>query len=114
MKVELHWPDKVTATQFSKDFLQKMLNPLRLPATRRKRNRLAVAYFRYGRNDRSAGETKKWIFRAYAEIDAYVNNGNSEHLVNAANYLMCERINPEHKGHHFKVVNNRSVTRGKC
>lgn len=100
MKVALHWSNKVPVTQFSREFLQNMLN------------RVALGYYRYGRQDRKGGEPKLWVDRALREIYAYVDTGNAEHLINTANYMMCEWINPEHRKHHFRKEVG-SVTRGK-
>lgn len=95
-----HWPSKVPREQYSADFVQKMLN------------RVAVGYFRYGLQTRVRGAPRKWMKRARMEIKEYRLTGNGEHLVNAANYMMCEWIAPEHPKHHFKHE-PKSATRGK-
>lgn len=89
-EVKLQWPDRVEPVQFNKLFLQRMLN------------NVAIGRYRYGLNDRKSGTPRQWIKRARAELRAYTRSGNWEHLVNAANYLMCETISPEHRKHHFK------------
>lgn len=98
--VTLRWPSKVPREQYSVDFLQKMLN------------RVAFGYYRYGSQVREGGVPKQWVKRATLEIKAYKRTGNSEHLINAANYMMCECISPEHPKHHFKHE-SVSATRGK-
>lgn len=99
-KVTFNWPSKVPRSQYSAEFIQKMLN------------RVASGFFRYGSQTRTQGEPKQWIKRARLELKAYEKTGNAEHLVNVSNYMMCEWISPEHPKHHFKHE-TISATRGR-
>lgn len=71
-------------------------------------NRLMVGSFRYdkGKPIRRA----KYLTRLVLEIGSYMNSGNQEHLVNAANYCFLECEAPEHPNSHYSA-NSHSATR---
>jgi hypothetical protein len=73
-------------------------------------NRLIMGGYRYdkGKPLRRA----KYLTRLVAEIEEYKLTGNTEHLINAANYCWLESEKPEHPNSHFKHE-SKSVTRGK-
>lgn len=94
MKLELEWPKSVPKNQFSQEFLQGMLN------------RVAVGYLRYGEN--SAKRTSKNAVqklsvdaRVYRVLSKYLKTGNTEFLMDVANYAMLEFMDPVHKEAHF-------------
>jgi hypothetical protein len=100
MKVTLEWPEGVAGRgSFNKRFLQMMLN------------RLVVGHIRYGSPKRAEGPPKEYLKRGEAEIREYKGTGNKEYLINAANYMMLEFMEPSHPGaHHNREVG--SSTRG--
>jgi hypothetical protein len=71
-------------------------------------NRLIVGMYRYDKGRPIS--RAKYLQRLKAEIKAYEESGNQEHLVNAANYAFLEMLAPEHPEAHFKDV-DFSVTR---
>jgi hypothetical protein len=102
MKVELWWSDKCPrdVKPFAQ-FFQKQLN------------RLVVGYFRYeAKGAPASSEKPKFAKRARMELSAYAKTGNTEHLINAANYCSLEYGRPSHARAHFDA-NVESATRGK-
>lgn len=70
-------------------FLQAMLN------------RLGVSYHKYGSIHDSFPHNKNGITNAMQRIDKYLEDGNTEWLVDAANYLLIEFLAPSHKDAHW-------------
>ena len=71
-------------------------------------NRISVGHFRYGKPDKD----KMYLSRLKLEVKAYSKTGNSEHLLNAANYCFLESQAPENKKFHWDDT-TESVTRKK-
>ena len=82
--------DKILARDFSEEFIQLM------------KNRILTSHYKYG-----------WICDTYPELaDAvacldqrlalYRESGNTEHLVDVANFAMIEFMRPRHPQAHFK------------
>jgi hypothetical protein len=69
-------------------------------------NRLMVGEWRYG----SPQRRQRYMSRLEKEFEAYKRSGNSEHLINIANYAWLELIQPEHPQAHFNAL-IESVTR---
>lgn len=88
MNICFQWPEKAPKTQFSIPFIQGMLN------------RVAVGFFRYGDNNNKKNSTNK-VKRLSVEqriarvLDKYHKTGNTEFLIDVANYAMLEFLNPE-------------------
>ena len=78
-------------TEWSSDFEQCM------------RNRLIMGSFRYGR----FCDANKWTYDILAGIEkklaAYRESGNTEHLVDIANYALLEFHHPSHPEAHFQA-----------
>src|ERR1700722_5170902 len=85
--LSIRWASRVKSVVVGDyiDFVQKMAN------------RLLVGELRYGAPNRR----KKYLSRALTELKAYQKTGNQEHLINAANYCLLEKIAPEHAQAHF-------------
>ena len=85
----LVWAEAVPDTEYSKQFMQGMLN------------RMAVSFYRYGKiadaypNDISALDSMDQRLQRYAET------GNTEFLMDAANFLMIEFMHPAHRNAHY-------------
>lgn len=73
-------------------------------------NRLMVGCFRYDKG--KPIKKAKYLTRLKAELKAYEESGNQEHLVNIANYCFLETVAPQHKKAHWAVL-EKSVTRDK-
>ena len=67
-----------------------------------RRYRMVMGAFRYG----LLTEPKKWRYDLMAgllrKLATYRETGNTEALVDAANYLMLEFMNPSHASAHFR------------
>lgn len=83
--------DELRQTEWSTEFEEKM------------RHRLLMGAFRYGlfsspdkwKYDRVAGAKKK--------LALYESTGNTEHLVDVANYALLEFVRPSHAEAHFRA-----------
>jgi hypothetical protein len=87
MKIILNWPDKTPIDQFSKAFLQGMLN------------RLAVGYRRFG--NVHAAEVKDGKKRVASSLAHYRSSHNTEFLIDVANYAMIEFMRPFDSKAHY-------------
>jgi len=93
MEVVLNWPDGIP-DNFDVDFMQLMLN------------RMAMSYFKYGdiRNPRLKDLTNQ-VENLRARVDAYMETGNQEFLVDVANFALIEFVNPTaREGTYFEAT----------
>ena len=76
-------------TQYSTTFLQGMVN------------RMLTSYHKYGhiRDAILAGVDP--IQSCHQRVGKYLETGNTEYLMDAANYLMAEYMHPSHESAHF-------------
>ncbi len=74
------------------DFFQKQIN------------RLIIGHHQYGEN----GAHQDYLFRARQALSDYVETGNVEFLVDAANYAMLEAHYPIHENAHYQATDKRS------
>jgi len=72
-----------------------------------RKNRMLMSYFKYGP---MSINYKEGLGNAMESLEvcleAYRETGNTEKLVDAANYLMIEFLYPKHKNAHFKGTDN--------
>lgn len=88
MNLTIKWSRKCPRTPESfTDFVQRMAN------------RLMVGEWRYGAPD----PRQRYMSRMVEEVKAYKQSGNSEHLMNIANYAWLESVAPEHPRNHFNA-----------
>ena len=73
-----------------------------------RKNRVEVSFFKYGpaRKNFRTGNVKA-IPSMELCIEKYNSTGNTEYLVDAANYLMFEFMYPQHPKAHFKATDSR-------
>lgn len=57
-------------------------------------NRMAVSFFRYGDMRRPGRPTYDHVGYAAKHLASYLEDGNQEHLVDAANLMMIEFVRP--------------------
>jgi len=80
---------KILSTEFSEDFVEKM------------KDRMLVSYYKYG----SLTENR-WTHESMRDIGVrlqkYRDTGNTEWLVDAANFCMIEYMYPTHNEAHFR------------
>ena len=90
--------DKILGTEFSTDFVDGM------------KNRMVVSYYKYGPVADAYPEKVDAIaslmqrLRLYARGDAAkgIKPGNTEYLIDAANFAMIEFMHPRHADAHFE------------
>ena len=70
------------------------------------RNRLLMGAFRYGVVRSGTSMAVDYSSSALKKLEAYRQDGNREHLVDAANYLLLEYRFPGHPSAHFKAVDD--------
>jgi len=73
-----------------------------------RKNRVEVSYYKYGAAKKNFGEGRvDAIATAELCIEAFKKDGNTEHLVDAANYLMFRFMFPM-PGESFKATDDSS------
>jgi len=86
--------EQLEKSQWSDEFEHKM------------RNRLLMGAFRYG----ILGDPEKPKYDNIPSIkrrvDTYVETGNTEHLIDAANICLVEFVEGEHSNKHFRAVDD--------
>jgi hypothetical protein len=73
-----------------------------------RKNRVEVSFFKYGpaKKNFRTGNVKA-IPTMEKCIEKYNSTGNTEYLVDAANYLMFEFMYPQHPKAHFKATDSK-------
>lgn len=73
-----------------------------------RQNRVEVSYHKYGSAKDNFGEgLVNALETCQLCIDKYKRTGNTEYLVDAANYLMFEFMYPQRKDAYFKATDSR-------
>lgn len=74
--------------------------------------RMFVGFFRYGDTKRYAESGRYDIIKTIEKyLGLYKEDGNMEHLVNMANYMMIEFMYPQHPNAHFKSIEEEDVVK---
>lgn len=81
------------ASEFSESFVDGM------------RRRMAVSYHKYGLREDSVGKVMA-IEAAIQRIEKYQDDGNTEWLVDAANFVMMEFMAPQHPDSHYRATDS--------
>ena len=96
--VEQRNPVKIGQARWSEEFETYM------------KNRLGFGHFRYGLKV-DAGACFAQVTSAIARLRKYLETGNQEHLVDAANLAMMEYVHPcEHDDPHFEASDDGEHT----
>lgn len=75
--------------------LSTILSPLKNNHSKLRKNRVEVSSFKYGPARKNFGEGRVDALKtAELCLDAFKRDGNTEHLVDAANYLMFRFMYP--------------------
>lgn len=69
------------------------------------RRRMAVSFHKYGKVSDAAGKVK-CLPSAAARIAEYERTGNTEWLIDAANFLMMEYMHPQHPDAHYRATDS--------
>ncbi len=82
-------------SEFSEHFVELM------------RNRMGMSYYKYGPIKRAFPKLVDAIETMEKFISIYKKTGNTERLVDAANYLMIEFMYPRHENAHFQPTESK-------
>ncbi len=91
MEISFKWSASVPVDQIDVQFIQGMMD------------RRAVGFFKYGHVRDSQTDGLK---NAKARIKMYEKTGNTEFLIDAANYLNMEFQIPRHRKAHFRSTDS--------
>jgi hypothetical protein len=83
--------DNCPPTEYSEQFIQGMIN------------RMSMSYLKYGRISDAYPSKVSALESLKLRIKKYLESGNKEHLMDAANFLMIEFICPEVEDAYFKA-----------
>lgn len=89
-------PDSVPSSEISAEFIQGMAN------------RMAMSYFKYGKVADAYPRKVDALRSMQVRLDKYAATGNTEHLIDAANYLMIEFMHPKHVDAHFTPEDSKA------
>ena len=81
--------DRVLQTEFSEEFVKGM------------QNRMVVSYYKYGPLTDAYPERVNAIASLQDRLRKYAETGNTEWLIDAANFAMIEFMHPRHPKAHF-------------
>lgn len=81
-------------TEFSEDFVSGM------------KDRVAVSYHKYGPVSEAVAHGANFVEALQTRLDKYRDTGNTEWLMDVANYAMFEFMYPSHKSAHFRATDS--------
>jgi len=90
---ELKWADGVPETEFSVPFVQGMMN------------RMAASYYKYG-SVQANFPSARAVEQVRARLQKYLDTGNTEFLMDAANFAMIEYLYPYRPDAHFRATDS--------
>lgn len=90
MEIRTSCPD----SEFSQDFIQGMVD------------RMAVSYHKYGAVADAYPDKVDAMASMAKRIQNYRSDGNTEWLIDAANFLMIEFMRPRHDDAHFQATDS--------
>jgi len=82
------------ADEFSKDFLQGMLD------------RMAMSFYKYGKVADAYPRLVNALNSMQLRLGDYKKTGNRDALIDAANFLMIEFMHPAHRSAHFRATDS--------
>lgn len=85
---------KAPSSEWSEEFLQGM------------RDRMSMSYFKYGPVRDAYPSKVNALESLRARVEKYEQTGNTEWLMDAANFCMIEFMCPAHKRAHFKATDS--------
>lgn len=84
----------VPASEFSEPFVKGM------------KDRMAVSYFKYGKVADAYPHKVNAIESLHKRLDRYLETGNTEWLMDVANFAMIEFMHPAHPEAHFRATDS--------
>jgi hypothetical protein len=94
MDIELKLSEGVPSSEFSRTFVQGMAD------------RMAMSFFKYGRVAEGYPRRVDAIKSLKLRLEAYEETGNTELLMDVANFGMIEFMHPRHPKAHFKPTDS--------
>lgn len=92
------WTIRVTSPDCmnneARDFLQYMMN------------RMGVSFHKYGTIHDNFPHRRNGIDNLRQRVDKYLEDGNIEWLIDAANYALIEALAPSHPNAHFRATDS--------
>lgn len=89
MKIAVDLPNPVPESEVNASFLQKMANAM------------GLSFFKYGRVAEAYPAKVDAIASLKVRLDKYERTGNTEFLVDVANFAMIEFTHPKHPDAHY-------------
>jgi len=86
-------PKDILATEFSEEFVARM------------KNRMCVSYFKYGKVADNAS-VYDCVQNVRGRLANHELDGNTEWLIDAANFAMIEYMHPQHSNAHFRATDS--------
>ena len=90
-------PKGIPTSEFSEDFVQGMAD------------RMAVSFHKYGRVADAFPHKLDALDSIRRRIQKYEETGNTEWLVDAANFAMIEFMHPSVSGAHFRATDSKEA-----
>lgn len=90
MKIEFNWPDGLPIEHISTVFIQGMLD------------RMAMSFFKYGQVNQEDISKRDMEQTLKMRFDRYLDDGNTEWLMDVGNFAMIEFMCPSHPDAHFR------------
>jgi len=92
-------PEEILKTEFSLDFIEKM------------KNRMIASFYKYGPLAQNVGrenpkDNTGEIASLKKRLELYEETGNTEWLVDVANFAMIEFMFPQHSNAHFRATDS--------
>jgi hypothetical protein len=94
--MNIKWPAKLPNTEVSEPFLQGMAD------------RMAVSYCKYGAVAEAYPSRVDAIASLKKRLDRYTETGNTEWLMDVANFAMIEFMHPRHPDAHFAATDSHA------
>lgn len=69
-------------------------------------DRLSVSYHKYGSISGAFPHRRRGVDNVQLRIDKYLETGNTEWLLDAANYCLIEYMRPSHPNAHFRSTDS--------
>lgn len=89
--ITIQFPSSVPESEVSRDFIQGMVN------------RMAFSFFKYGRVQDAYPHKVNAIESLRDRLKLYEETGNTEFLMDAANFAMIESMHPAHPAAYFSA-----------
>ncbi len=90
----IKWPENIPTSEFSEPFVQGMAD------------RMAVSYCKYGAMKDATSVDKLASLRK--RLEKYEQDGNTEWLMDVANFALMEFVHPRHPDAHFTPTDGKA------